>query len=150
MEISKANKQFADKILKLQKLAYQSEAGIYDDFSIPPLIQTLEQIKEDFSNKYFLKAKIEGEIIGSVRAYQNGSSCHIGRLIVHPDFQGQGIGTELMAKIEDKFNNVNRFELFTGQKSVRNIHLYEKLGYHKFKEKPVTDNLILIFMEKQN
>jgi ribosomal protein S18 acetylase RimI-like enzyme len=148
MKISKANKQAADKILKLQKLAYQSEAEIYDDFSIPPLIQTLEQIKKDFSDKYFLKAKIDGEIIGPVRAYQNNSSCHIGRLIVHPDFQCQGIGTKLMKKIEKKFGYVNRFELFTGHKSERNIRFYEKLGYHKFKEKPVTDNLTFIFMEK--
>ena len=36
----------AEEILALQKLAYQSEAEIY---SIPPLVQTLEEMEADLS-----------------------------------------------------------------------------------------------------
>ena len=34
-----------DEILDLQKLAYKSEAEIYNDFTILPLTQTLEDLK---------------------------------------------------------------------------------------------------------
>lgn len=35
----------AAAILALQKLAYQSEARLYDDYSLPPLTQTLPEMQ---------------------------------------------------------------------------------------------------------
>ena len=46
MEIEIAMIQDAEEILALQKLAYRSEAEIYEDYSIAPLIQTLEETNE--------------------------------------------------------------------------------------------------------
>jgi ribosomal protein S18 acetylase RimI-like enzyme len=135
-------------ILELQKLAYQSEAKLYDDFSIPPLIQTMEELEVDFNSKVFLKTQIESKIIGSVRGYQSENTCYIERLIVHPNYQGQGIGTALMESFESCFGQVQRFELFTGNKSDRNIHLYERLGYKIFKSTEINKNLSFVFMEK--
>jgi len=140
-----------EEILQLQKLAYQSEAEIYNDFSIPPLVQTLEEINEEFKNHIFLKAIKNQEIIGSVRAVQiNKETCYIGRLIVHPDFQNQCIGTKLMNEIEDVFKECRRFELITGYKSYKNIELYEKLGYKIFKTEKLTEKLNLVYLEKIN
>jgi hypothetical protein len=34
----------AEEILDLQRLAYESEARFYEDWTIPPLTQTLEQL----------------------------------------------------------------------------------------------------------
>lgn len=42
--ITAASPADAAAILALQKLAYQSEARLYNDFSIPPLLQTLEEL----------------------------------------------------------------------------------------------------------
>lgn len=70
------------------------------------------------------------------------------RLIVHPDHQGRGLGTALMHRLEGAFPEARRAELFTGQQSERNIHLYERLGYRIFRQEPVTDNLSFVFMEK--
>ena len=80
------------EILTLQKLAYQSEAELYHDFSIPPLTQTREEIEEEFRQKVFLKAVSGGKIVGSVRAEAQGETCYIGRLIVLPEYQNRGIG----------------------------------------------------------
>ncbi len=135
-------------ILDLQKLAYQSEAAIYDDFSLPPLTETLDDFRSHFSSRVVLKVVEQGRIIGSVRACQDGKTCHIGRLIVHPDYQRQGIGTQLMNQIEASFGAVERFELFTGHRSANAIRLYERLGYRVFKREPVHDRLILVFLEK--
>jgi len=49
MFISQASIEDVEAILKLQKIAYQSEARLYNDFSISRLTQTLEQIKADFA-----------------------------------------------------------------------------------------------------
>jgi 2-aminoadipate transaminase len=46
MRIDRATVEDAKEILDLQKLAYQSEAEIYNDYTIPPLTQTLEEMPQ--------------------------------------------------------------------------------------------------------
>lgn len=150
MNITKACIIDATEILELQKLAFISEAKIYNDFSIPPLLQTLNEIKEDFKSYIFLKYVEDGKIIGSVRGHIENDVCIVERLIVSDNFQGRGIGTNLMNKIEKAFCDCARYELFTGKKSLRTISLYEKLGYTIFKEKEINDNTTLVFLQKSN
>lgn len=148
MIIERASASDAEEILSLQKLAYRSEAEIYNDFNISPLVQTLEDIEADFRRQIFLKAIVDGRIIGSVRAFAEEETCFIGRLIVHPDFQNQGIGTKLMNEIESLFRTCRRFELFTGDRSERNIYLYQKIGYNIFKTEKINDNPTFVYLEK--
>jgi ribosomal protein S18 acetylase RimI-like enzyme len=148
MHVELADVQDARAILDLQKLAYQSEAALYNDYTIPPLTQTLEEIKADFGVQLFLKASVEGKIIGSVRGYLRQGTGYIGRLIVHPTHQGRGTGTALMDEIEKRFPGAERFELFTGHKSVGNLRLYERLGYRPFTRKKVSETLELVYLEK--
>jgi ribosomal protein S18 acetylase RimI-like enzyme len=149
MEVEKATISDAEEILSLQKLAYQSEAEIYNDFNIPPLVQTLEEIKKDFGIQFLLKAAMDEKIIASVRAHTKEGTCYIGRLIVHPDFQNWGIGTKLMYEIEKIFSTCQRFELFTGARSERNLYLYQKLGYKIFKTAKITDQTTIVYLEKK-
>ncbi len=90
-QITKAIIDDAEEILKLQKLAYQIEAKRYNNFDIPALKQTLEELKNQFKNHIILKAVSNGKIIGTVRAYEKDGTCFIGRLAVLPDMQNQGI-----------------------------------------------------------
>ncbi len=151
MIITEANVVDAHEILLLQKKAYISEAEIYNDFLIPPLVQTLDEIKKEFEECVFLKAVDNGQIIGSVRASLDDSgTCYIGKLIVHPDFQNQGIGTGLMNKIEALFEDCDNFELFTGHNSLKNIKLYEKLGYNRYKIEKIKDGLCFIYFRKNS
>jgi len=146
--ISKADKADLQPILELQYLAYQSEAERHNDFSIPPLRQTFEEINQEFETRIFLKAVDEnGLIIGSVRAFVENDTAYVGKLIVRPEKQGQGIGTKLLCAIEGECA-VKRFELFTSDKSIRTIRLYERLGYVKFRDEKITDGLTLVYLEK--
>lgn len=149
MTIELATVADAAEILALQKLAYLSEAELYNDFAIPPLTQTLGEITAEFPRRVFLKAVEGGKIIGSVQGFQVGDTCHVGRLMVHPLRQGEGIGTRLMVAIEGVFADTGRFELFTGHRSVANVRLYERLGYRVFRTEVVTPALSLVFMEKR-
>jgi ribosomal protein S18 acetylase RimI-like enzyme len=150
MIIEQAKVEDADEILALQKLAYQSEAELYGNSTIQPLTQTLTEMQAEFAKRVFLKASLDGAVIGSVRAHVDRETCFIGKLIVHPRFQNQGIGTRLMNEIEKRFVQVERYELFTGHKSERNLHLYRKLGYKSFRSQKITDALTLVYMEKRS
>ncbi len=118
-EILRAARSDAPAILKLQKVAYQREAALYDDWAIPPLTQTLEQLDQEFDERTFLKAADGSRLIGSVRASMHEGTCEIGRLIVHPESQRRGIGTRLLLAIEAEFPSAGRFELFTGKQERR-------------------------------
>ena len=48
--IQHAELRDAAEILALQKIAYRSEAAIYDDDAIPPLTQTLAEMEADLQN----------------------------------------------------------------------------------------------------
>jgi len=146
--IDKADLADAEAILALQKIAYRDEARIYGDFQIPPLLETLEELKESFANHLILKASVNGKLVGSVRALCADHACHVSRLAVHPDFQNQGIATRLLLEVERYFPSCRRFELFTGEKSVKNIRLYEKLGYRKFKTDKPPGNVLLVHLAK--
>jgi hypothetical protein len=87
--IVQANPDDASEILALQKMAYQSEAKLNVDWTIPPLIETLPEIISEFETKVFLKAICKDKIVGSVRASLDSGTCQVGRLIVHPDYQGR-------------------------------------------------------------
>ncbi len=149
MIIEQASLEDAPAVLALQKIAYRSEAELYGDYAIPPLTQTLEEMEADLDHQLVLKASIEGRIVGSVRGYTEGGTCFIGRLIVHPATQNRGIGTQLMEAIETRFGRAERFELFTGHKSARNLQFYEKRGYEEFRREGITENLTLVYLEKR-
>jgi hypothetical protein len=55
VNIKKASIDDLEEILQLQKQAYISEAELYDDYDIKPLLQTLDDIKQDFLKQDFLK-----------------------------------------------------------------------------------------------
>ncbi|WP_345241939.1 GNAT family N-acetyltransferase [Pontibacillus salipaludis] len=148
MSITQANAQDAEAILRLQKEAYLQEAKRYNDYTIQPLTQTLDQVRADFEEAFILKYVHNNQVIGSARAKKEGGTCHIGKVMVHPDFQKQGIGRALMNEIERKFAGCT-FELFTGSKSRENIAFYEKLGYVGYKEEKLPrEETVFLFMRK--
>lgn len=149
MLIGKAERNDLREILDLQYLAYQSEAILLNNFFIPPLMQTLEEVEREFDEGVFLKAVDDnGVVIGSVRACAKNGTLFIGKLIVHPDFQGQGIGTRLLTEIETVCPQ-ECCELFTSDKSVKNIRLYERLGYVAYKEQEAAPGLKFVYLQKQ-
>ena len=147
--ILQARVRDAEALLKLQYFCYQTEAALYEDYTIAPLPQSLTNLLCEYDTHSILVARLGEEIIGSVRGQLCEVTCHIGRLIVHPRLQGRGIGTKLMYAMEEYFSNATRYELFTGSRSEGNLHLYRKLGYRLFREETVSPQLRLVFLEKQ-
>jgi ech hydrogenase subunit C len=123
----RAEKSDAPEILGLQKTAYQSEAEIYGDDSLPALQQT----------------------IGSVRGYAENDTAYLCRVIVHPYFRGRGIGRRLLEEIEKAFPGVKRFEVFTGHKSERNLFQFRHHGYKEFKTEQFTPALTWVYLQKE-
>jgi GNAT superfamily N-acetyltransferase len=84
----------------------------------------------------------------SARELFAGDVCHIGRLTVHPDWQGRGLGAALMRHIERDCAQSRRFELFTGSRSAGNIRFYERMGYVRSREQTLSPAVTLVYLEK--
>ena len=121
---------------------------ITNDYTIQPLKQKLCEIQKEYESCTILKAVENYEIIGSIRAYERDGTCRIGKVFVRPDFQNRGIGGKLLSNMEEMFSHCRRYELFTGEKSVKNIYLYRKYGYNIFKSEKINDKLGLVYLEK--
>jgi quercetin dioxygenase-like cupin family protein/GNAT superfamily N-acetyltransferase len=147
--IARATAADAAELHELQRLAYRSEAELCGDWNIPPLVEPLAATERALADMVVLKATLGGRIVGSVRGRMVGATCNVGRLIVHPDNQGRGLGTRLMLELEAVLPQAKRFELFTGENSARNLHLYAKLGYIAFRTEPLSPKVMLVFLEKK-
>jgi len=139
----------AVEIHSLQRLAYLGEAKIENDYSIPPLKETFEQVAAAFAEGRVFKVLLDGRIIGSARTRMQGDTCFICRVVVHPEFQNRGIGSSLMRAIENQFTDVARFELYTSGKSDRNLHFYGRLGYTTFTTVHVPGRGEMVYLEKR-
>ena len=150
MVMERATALDAPEILALQKIVYQHEAEIYDDWSLTPLKQTLADMRVDFESKTFIKAVVGGKIVGSVRGYMvEGATAHVSRLIVHPYFWQRGIGTKLVQEIEGRFPDARRFETFTGQKSRHTMEPYQRLGYAPIRQEKVSEHRDRVYFAKE-
>lgn len=142
----------ADEIIALQKIAYREEGLRCGCSTIAPLRETPEQLRDAMLDprRALLVFKIvqQRRIVGSIRAYEEDGICHIGRLMVHPDFQKRGLGERLLATAERSFSGAE-YELFTGEKSISNIAFYEKRGYRRFRTSEA-DGVSLVYFRKRS
>ena len=54
----------------------------------------------------------------------------------------------MLAAIEGAFAGVRRFELFTGDRSLKNLGFYRRRGYTEYRREPEPGHAILVFLEK--
>jgi GNAT superfamily N-acetyltransferase len=147
MEIQNAMLCDAEEILALQKAAYISEAELHDDFEIPPLTQTIEELISEFEHKKILKITKNGALLASGQARYSEGCCYLGRMAVWPNLWGKGIGSTLLSALESLFPDAKRFELFTGEQSERNLVMYRSRGYVPFKTAQLGKTKV-IFLER--
>lgn len=145
----KAAESDLPEIYALQRLAFQCEAEVLNDWQIQPLTETLEEIQEEFDSKLFLKTvdSETGKIVGSIRGYEENGTLFMQKLIVHPDFRRRGIALALIRALEERIPH-RRSELFTRADNWGNRALYERAGFRPFQEKEETPRLTFVFFEK--
>src|SRR5688500_14258748 len=98
-EVVDASLDDAEAILALQKLAYEREARRYDDWTIPPLVETIDSVRQQIAQHVVLKAVVDGRLAGSVRGVVTDGVCEVCRLSVEPGLQRRGIGSALLQAI---------------------------------------------------
>ena len=138
----------AGEVLTVQLAAFVIEAQLYGDVFLPPLVESVGQVRADLEHCLGLVSVVGTRVVGSVRVQVQGSSLHIGRLSVAPDHQGRGVGALLLARAE-QLTEATEALLFTGHRSQSNLRLYARAGYVEQQRVVVDDRVTLVHLRKQ-
>lgn len=150
--ISVATEQDAEQIFRLQYLCFQSEAALYGNYRIAPLVQTLDSVRQELASDCVFVARLGDEVVGSVRgSITEDGAAAIGKLCVHPRLQGHGIGARLLRAAESALaeeRGAKKFRLIAGHRSEGNLRLYRRVGYEAVGTSQGTDGVPMIVLEK--
>ncbi len=147
-EILTATEKDIPELLNVQKTAFMPVAKKLNWPDAANITETLEQATEAFPHYTMLKMlNDEGHIIGMVRGKVENGSLYIGKLMVLPEYQGQGIGTQLIRAIEKHLPH-QRAWLNTCEQLEGNVYLYSREGFVPFKHEHINDHLTRVYMEK--
>jgi Predicted acetyltransferase len=135
------------EVYTVQRAAFVVEAQRYDDPHLPPLVETVDEIRDDLRSCVGLVAVCDGRLVGSVRVRADGDQLQIGRLSVAPDLHGRGLGAQLLAAAEHVLPGRTAV-LFTGDRSASNLHLYTSRGYVETGRVEVPGGVVLIHLAK--
>jgi ribosomal protein S18 acetylase RimI-like enzyme len=130
LSITRIQPSDAGEVLTVQRAAFASEAIIYGDPAMPPMVQTLEELEAELRTADGWVARVDGRLVGAIRVREDDDLLLIGRIAIAPDMQGSGIGRALLDAAETH-SDATQAELFTGKLSEANLRLYENCGYRE-------------------
>lgn len=142
--------EHAGEALTVQWAAYVTEAQRYDAPHIPPLRETVAELRADLeSGVLAFGAWLGPRLAGCVRGRVDGARMEVARFAVAPDLQGRGIGSRLLSAVESAAPPpVRTLWLVTGAASEPNLRLYRRAGYEVVADKVDDAGVTLAIMEK--
>lgn len=150
LKLRRMQQQDAEALIHLHKAAAETPDGT---------LRSPEEVNSEYIHEFMVKVKADGlgfiaekqtSLVGSIHAYRLPLKAftHVYtflNIVVHPDFQGQGIGTllfrEFLKTIEEQHSDIYRVELFTRSENKANVAFYQKMGFEI--EGPLKDKLYI-------
>ncbi len=94
----------------------------------------------DDPNVWSFVAEVKGHVVGYARGKvnQDQNRFYLESLYVLPEFQGKGIGTELLKLVELKAKELQYLEIWLGVmvQNIPSLEWYKKLGFQFVEESP--------------
>ena len=135
----------AGEILTLQRACWVQEAIANDLLDIPALHETLDDVRAWMTEWDTGVVRRAGRLVGAVRGRLEGDAWDIGRIMVVPDLQGQGLGRVLLEHIQAVApEQATSYVLFTGAASARNHRMYKKAGFRLRKDLPAPAGAVVL------
>ncbi len=82
----------------------------------------------EYFSEEIIYVRDQGKLVGLVRGFSVGKDCFLlGDLVVHSDYQRQGIGTSLLEQIQRQYKN----RVFFLEAEPNTVLFYENNGFRK-------------------
>jgi len=146
---ARAEKADIPFMLALLKMAAQGDARLHGDDSFPVLQQTPEELAEKFDQETWLKAVVNGKVIGTISASSSGDTATVNGPAVHPIFQNRGIGRRLLKELEATLSWAKEFVIRVANKNEPRQQKMAEAGYQPFKTEVFTPKISWVYLQKE-
>ena len=152
VKLIKASRNDMKTIWLMQKKAFGGLLEKYHDYGISPASESYERIIEKYemqgSSYYFISDS--GVNVGVIRIIDknDGSRKRISPLWIMPEHRNKGYARAAIKEAE-RIHGADNWSLDTILQEKGNLHLYEKLGYHRTgKIEKINDRMDIVYYEK--
>jgi GNAT superfamily N-acetyltransferase len=122
----------AGAVLQLQRRSYRLEAKLIGSDRIPPLQETVDELRS--CAEEFLGAVADGQLAGATSWRFSDGVIDIHRLVVDPEHHRRGVGACLLRRVLDMEPTAARAIVQTGAKNAPAIALYLREGFERTEE----------------
>ena len=139
-------------IWQMQVEAFKGLLETYQDYDLSPAAEGPEKVmarfEQPWTTYFFIVA--DGVNVGAVRVVdkKDGSRKRISPIFVMPDQRGLGYAQAAILEVE-KIYGADNWCLDTILQEKGNLHLYEKMGYHRTgRIEHINERMDIVFYEK--
>ena len=152
IELRQAKRDDMQTIWQMQVEAFKGLLETYQDYDLSPAAEGPEKVMARFEQPwttYFFIVD-DGVNVGAVRVVdkKDGSRKRISPIFVIPDQRGRGYAQAAILEVE-KIYGADNWCLDTILQEKGNLHLYEKMGYHRTgRIEHINERMDIVFYEK--
>ena len=107
----------------------QELKDIYDDFK---KIERQDGVPDVAQVRHSITAEENGIVVGFASGLTNHKWFYLSDLWVHEDYRRQGLGTKILAMLEEKIKSIGIEHIYAWTSGFINPKFYEKQGYKTF------------------
>ena len=152
VKLIKASKNDMKTIWLMQKKAFGGLLEKYHDYGISPASESYERIieKYEMQGSFYYFISDSGVNVGVIRIIDknDGSRKRISPIWIMPEHRNKGYAQAAIMEAE-RIHGADNWSLDTILQEKGNLHLYEKLGYHRTgKIEKINDRMDIVYYEK--
>ena len=152
IELKPITREDIATVWKMQVEAFQELLDKYQDFDTSPASEPVDKVlarfEQPWTTYFFIMAN--GEKAGVIRVVdkKDGSRKRISPIWIMPEFRSRGYAQQAILAAE-KIYGSGHWCLDTILQEKGNLHLYEKLGYHRTgRVDKINDKMDIVYYEK--
>ena len=152
IKLKPVTKQDIEMVWRMQIEAFSELLEKYQDYDMSPAAESMDKVlarfEQPWTTYYFIMA--EDEKVGAVRVVdkKDGSRKRISPIWIMKEYRNKGYARQAIVEAE-KIYGPDHWCLDTILQEEGNLHLYEKLGYHRTgRIDKINDRMDIVFYEK--
>jgi ribosomal protein S18 acetylase RimI-like enzyme len=143
--LNMADRDTAEQVWALQHAAYREEAKRIGVSDLPPLQDTVAGLQACLETFYGIFTA-DGQLAGAVSTEQaNGDQTVICRMMVHPDYFRQGMGSRLLQQVLSAEPPGSEWTVTAEIRNMPALRLYERHGFRRVRTfRPAPDITMVV------
>ena len=152
IKLKPVTKQDIEMVWRMQIEAFSELLEKYQDYDMSPAAESMEKVlarfEQPWTTYYFIMAN--DEKVGAIRVVdkKDGSRKRISPIWIMSEYRNKGYARQAIVEAE-KIYGSDHWCLDTILQEKGNLHLYEKLGYHRTgRIDKINDRMDIVYYEK--